>query len=54
MKNINFASLQESYKNFRARAYKELNEQSRKDFFDFLETNFVEILINNQIIEKKI
>ena len=35
MLNINYENLLEVYGNFRARAYQELNEEARKEFFFF-------------------
>ena len=53
MLNINYENLLEVYGNFRARAYQELNEEARKEFFYFLEEKFDEILFDNLIVKRK-
>ena len=53
MLNINYENLLEVYGNFRARAYQELNEEARKEFFHFLEEKFDEILFDNLIVKRK-
>lgn len=53
MLNINYENLLEVYGNFRARAYQELNEEVRKEFFHFLEEKFDEILFDNLIVKRK-
>ncbi len=53
MLNINYENLLEVYGNFRARAYQELNEEARKEFFHFLEKKFDEILFDNLIVKRK-
>ncbi len=53
MLNINYENLLEVYGNFRARAYEELNEDARKEFFHFLEEKFDEILFDNLIVKRK-
>lgn len=53
MLNINYENLLEVYGNFRARAYEELNEEARKEFFHFLEEKFDEILFDNLIVKRK-
>ena len=53
MLNINYENLLEVYGNFRARAYQELNEEARKEFFHFLEEIFDEILFDNLIVKRK-
>lgn len=50
---INFGKLLEVYGNYRAKAYKEFSEKERKEFFDYLENKYDEILLDNKIIEKK-
>ena len=54
MLNINYENLLEVYGNFRARAYQELNEEARKEFFHFLEEKFDEILFDNLIVKRKL
>ena len=53
MLNINYENLLEVYGNFRARAYQELNEEARKEFFHFLEEKFDEISFDNLIVKRK-
>lgn len=53
MLNINYENLLEVYGNFRTRAYQELNEEARKEFFHFLEEKFDEILFDNLIVKRK-
>ena len=54
MLNINYENLLEVYGNLRARAYQELNEEARKEFFHFLEEKFDEILFDNLIVKRKV
>lgn len=53
MMNINYENLLAVYGEFRLRAYKELSENKRKDFFKFLEDEFDQILLNIFLVEKK-
>lgn len=53
MIKINYTKLLEVYGKFRARAYKEFDENERNEFFKFLEEQYDEILLNNSLIEKK-
>ena len=53
MLNINYENLLEVYGKFRKKAYEELNEDARREFFHFLEEKFDEILFDNLLVKKK-
>ncbi len=53
MMSIDYEKLLSVYAYFRDKAYKELNDKGRKEFFEFLEAKFDEILFNNKLVEEK-
>lgn len=53
MKRIDYAKLLYVYGEYREKAYKELNVNKRKEFFNFLDKKYMEIKENNKLIEEK-
>ncbi|MBN1468358.1 MAG: hypothetical protein JXM74_08410 [Fusobacteriaceae bacterium] len=53
MKRIDYTKLLYIYGEYREKAYKELNVNERKEFFNFLDTKYIEIKENNKLIEEK-
>ncbi len=53
MKRIDYTKLLYVYGEYREKAYKELNANKRKEFFNFLDTKYLEIKENNKLIEEK-
>ena len=50
---INYGKLLETYGKYREKAYKEFNEKERKEFFNYLERKYDEILADNTLIAEK-
>ena len=48
MKRIDYTKLLYVYGEYREKAYKELNANKRKEFFNFLDTKYLEIKENNK------